>query len=166
MDEFHTGLLLAALTLGIGAGSLAAGYLSGGKIEYGLIPLGSIGITISCALLSRSGLGYQAIAIHLGVLGFFGGLFAVPVNTLIQHRPAPDRKGGIIAAANLLSFVGVALQPVAQYAMIRLGHPNPQSVFLIAAALTLGATIFILCLLPESLHRLMSWIRPASSSKV
>jgi hypothetical protein len=30
----------------------------------------------------------------------------VPVNALIQHRPAEKDKGGIIAAANLLSFVG------------------------------------------------------------
>ena len=151
VDEFHTGLLLAALTLGIGVGSLAAGYLSLGRIEYRLIPLGLIGITVSCVLLSRMNLSYLAIAIQLCVLGLFGGFFAVPVNTLIQHRPAPDRKGGIIAAANLLSFVGIALQPVAQYAMIRLGHPSPQKVFLIAAGLTLGATIYVgICLLRNS----------------
>ena len=111
VDETHTSLLLVALTLGIGVGSFAAGYLSGGKIEYGLIPLGSIGITVACATLSRAHLGYLAIAVNLAVLGFFAGFFAVPTNALIQHRPAPGRKGGIIAAANLLSFVGIALQP-------------------------------------------------------
>mgnify|MGYP001798775768 CR=1 FL=1 len=60
----------------------------------------------------------------------------VPINALSQRRPAPERKGRTIAVANLLSFIGVALQPVAQFAMIRLGHPNPARVFLIAAAVT------------------------------
>ena len=158
VDETHTSMLLVALSLGIGVGSFAAGYLSGGKIEYGLIPLGAIGITVMCALLSRSGLGYGAIAAHLSVLGFLAGFFAVPVNALIQHRPAPDRKGGIIAAANLLSFVGIALQPVAQYSMIRLGHPNPPRVFLICAGLTLVATIYVTYLLPDSLLRFLLWL--------
>ena len=32
-------------------GSVAAGYLSGGKIEYGLIPIGAVGMTVFGALL-------------------------------------------------------------------------------------------------------------------
>jgi acyl-[acyl-carrier-protein]-phospholipid O-acyltransferase/long-chain-fatty-acid--[acyl-carrier-protein] ligase len=158
VDETHTSMLLVALSLGIGVGSFVAGYLSGGKIEYGLIPFGAIGITVMCALLSRANLTYGAIAAHLSVLGFLAGFFAVPVNALIQHRPAPDRKGGIIAAANLLSFVGIALQPVAQYSMIRLGHPNPPRVFLVSAGLTLVATIYITYLLPDSLLRFVLWV--------
>ncbi|HLW98576.1 MAG TPA: MFS transporter, partial [Candidatus Acidoferrales bacterium] len=111
VDATRSSLLLVALSLGIGVGSFAAGYLSGGKIEYGLVPLGSLGITIACLILSRSHLGYGVVAFFLGMMGFFAGFFAVPINALIQQRPAPDRKGGIIAAANLLSFVGVACQP-------------------------------------------------------
>jgi acyl-[acyl-carrier-protein]-phospholipid O-acyltransferase/long-chain-fatty-acid--[acyl-carrier-protein] ligase len=42
------------------------------------------------------------------MLGFWAGFFAVPVNALVQHRPAAKDKGGIIAATNLLSFVGIA----------------------------------------------------------
>src|SRR5438270_6482669 len=38
------GFLQAAVAIGIGLGSFAAGYLSAGKIEYGLIPLGSLGM--------------------------------------------------------------------------------------------------------------------------
>jgi acyl-[acyl-carrier-protein]-phospholipid O-acyltransferase / long-chain-fatty-acid--[acyl-carrier-protein] ligase len=158
-NDFHASALLATLTLGIGIGSFAAGYLSRGEIEYGLIPLGSIGITVCCALLSRHHLGYTEVAAQLGILGFFGGFFAVPINALIQHRPAPDRRGGIIAAANLLSFVGIAFQPIAQYLMIQLGHPNPEKVFLIASSLTLGVTISAAYLLPDSLQRLLIWLK-------
>src|SRR5437899_365051 len=158
VEETQSSLLLVSLTMGIGVGSFAAGYLSGNKIEYGLIPLGSIGITGVAALLSRPPLSFLVVAAHLGVLGFFAGFFAVPVNALIQHRPAPERKGGIIAAANMLSFVGIALQPVAQYLMIKLGHPNPSKVFLIAAGLTAAGTAYVIYLLPDSLLRLLLWL--------
>src|SRR5208282_4184950 len=46
VDEMHIGLLNVALALGIGLGSVAAGYLSGGKIEYGLVPLGAFGLSV------------------------------------------------------------------------------------------------------------------------
>ncbi|HEV2388175.1 MAG TPA: acyl-[ACP]--phospholipid O-acyltransferase [Candidatus Acidoferrales bacterium] len=154
----QSSLLLAVISLGIGAGSLAAGYLSGGKIEYGLVPLGVLGISAITVVLSVRGLGFPAVASLLAGLGFFAGFFAVPVNALIQHRPRPEEKGGIIAAANLLSFVGIALQPVAQYAMIRLGHPDPGRVFLITSLATLGAGAYAVWLLPDSFLRLLLWL--------
>jgi hypothetical protein len=44
------------------------------------------------------------------------GSFVVPVNALIQSQPLPEFKGRVIGvAANLLSFGGIALQPVVQY---------------------------------------------------
>lgn len=157
-DEAHTSYLLAALSLGIGAGSFAAGYLSGKKIEYGLLPLGSIGMTVLAASLARPHLSYLSVAIQLSALGFFGGFYAVPINALIQHRPESDRKGGVIAAANLLSFVGIAAQPIVQYLMIEMGHPDPPRIFLYAAGLTLAATIYLVLLLPDSLLRLLLWM--------
>ena len=158
VSEADASRLLAASSLGIGLGSFLAGYLSAGKIEYGLIPLGAIGITITAALLAHTGLSFVSVAVHLATLGFFAGFYAVPVNALIQRRPPPDRRGSIIAAANLLSFVGIALQPIVQYAMIRLGHPNPARVFLITALLTFGATIYVVVRVPDSLLRLLLWI--------
>jgi acyl-[acyl-carrier-protein]-phospholipid O-acyltransferase/long-chain-fatty-acid--[acyl-carrier-protein] ligase len=158
VNETQTSLLMAAVTIGIGVGSFAAGYLSGNKIEYGLIPLGSIGITVLAALLGRPHLSYASVAVHLSALGFFAGFFAVPINALIQHRPAREHKGGVIAAANLLSFVGIALQPVAQFIMIKVGHPDPIKIFLITAALTAAATVYLVVLLPDSLLRLVLWM--------
>lgn len=73
--------------IGIGFGSLAAGYLSSGKVEYGLIPLGSVGMTVLGILLSARSLSFTHVLILLAVLGFSAGFFAVPVNALIQHRP-------------------------------------------------------------------------------
>src|SRR5664280_2520487 len=63
-DKQHISYLQAALAIGIGIGSVGAGYLSGGKIEYGLVPLGLIGMTVFSALLGRSALGYQGVLWH------------------------------------------------------------------------------------------------------
>ena len=43
---------LVAVSLGIGFGAMAAGYLSRGKIEVGLIPLGAFGMAIFSSLLA------------------------------------------------------------------------------------------------------------------
>jgi acyl-[acyl-carrier-protein]-phospholipid O-acyltransferase/long-chain-fatty-acid--[acyl-carrier-protein] ligase len=104
-----TGLLSAAMAMGIGLGSLVAGYVSDNKIEYGLIPLGSIGMTVTGLFLGGMHHGIVGSAVLLATLGFWAGFYAVPVNALIQHRPKEEDKGGIIAASNLLSFVGITL---------------------------------------------------------
>ncbi|MGH9710530.1 MAG: MFS transporter, partial [Candidatus Acidiferrales bacterium] len=160
VSETRTSLLMAATTLGIGLGSVAAGYLSRGRIEYGLISAGAAGITAMAALLGIPHIGYISVGVLLGLLGFFAGFFAVPINAIIQHRPDPERKGSVIATANLLSFVGIALQPIAQYALLKIGHPNPAKMFLIIAALTLGATIFLAVMMPDSLRRIAAWAKP------
>jgi hypothetical protein len=81
------------------------------------------------------------------------------VNALIQQRPRPEEKGRAIAVANLLSFVGVALQPLAQYAMLRLGHPDPSRVFFIAAGMTLLMGVILTRMLPELWPRALDWTR-------
>jgi acyl-[acyl-carrier-protein]-phospholipid O-acyltransferase / long-chain-fatty-acid--[acyl-carrier-protein] ligase len=158
-DDRHSSYLLAALTLGIGIGSFLAGYASGRKIEHGMVLPGLAGITLMAALLSIPGLTYDAVLVQLALLGVAGGFFVVPVNALIQRRPKPEEKGRAIAVANLLSFVGVALQPLAQYAMLRLGHPDPSRVFLIAAAISLVMGIILVRLLPGLWSRALDWTR-------
>jgi len=158
VDETQISYLQAAVGIGIGTGSLAAGYLSGGKIEYGLIPLGAIGMTLFGFLVSQHGMGIWPVRLDLAFLGFFGGFYAVPLNALIQHRPAPDQKGGVIAAANLLSFVGVFLAAGVYYLLSTIAHFQPGQIFLAGAVMTLGATFYAVFLLPDSLLRLALWM--------
>jgi len=117
------------------------------------------GILLMAVLLSRPGISYLAVLAQLAFLGIAGGFFVVPVNALIQQRPRPQEKGRAIAVANLLSFVGVALQPLAQYAMMRLGHPDPSRVFLIAAVLTLLMGFLLARMLPELFPQALVWTR-------
>jgi acyl-[acyl-carrier-protein]-phospholipid O-acyltransferase/long-chain-fatty-acid--[acyl-carrier-protein] ligase len=159
VDEAHSSYLLAALSLGIGIGSFVAGYASGRRIEHGMVLPGMAGIIAMAAWLSRPGLSFAEVAVLLSLLGIAGGFFVVPVNALIQRRPKPEEKGRTIAVANLLSFVGVALQPLAQYAMLRLGHPDPSRVFLVAAGMTLLMGLVLARLLPDLGPRALDWTR-------
>jgi sugar phosphate permease len=159
VDDQHSSYLLAALSLGIGIGSFLAGYASGGKIEHGMVLPGLIGITVMAAILSYPGLNFVTVAVLLALLGTAGGFFVVPVNALIQRIPAPEEKGRTIAVANLLSFVGVALQPLAQYAMLRLGHPDPSRVFLVAAAMALVMGVILTRMMPDLGRRALDWTR-------
>jgi acyl-[acyl-carrier-protein]-phospholipid O-acyltransferase / long-chain-fatty-acid--[acyl-carrier-protein] ligase len=158
ISSTRTGILQAAVAIGIGLGSLTAGYLSGGKVEYGLIPLGSIGMTVFGVLLSGPNLSFAAVLWLLAALGFSAGFFAVPVNALIQQRPDEKDKGGVIAAANLLSFVGIGGAAGLYYVFQHYYHFSPPKIFLSVSLLTVLATIYVLYLLPDALLRLLLWI--------
>jgi acyl-[acyl-carrier-protein]-phospholipid O-acyltransferase/long-chain-fatty-acid--[acyl-carrier-protein] ligase len=153
----QSSLLLAALVIGIGVGSFLAGYLSGGKIEYGLIPLGSVGITVSAAALGVPGLGFKGAALLLGLMGVSTGFFIVPINALLQHRPAPEHKGGVLATMNLMSFVGIAIASGIYFLLASVLHLGPAAIFLLCGAMTLAATVYVVVLLPDALFRLLLW---------
>ena len=152
------GFLQAAVAIGIGLGSFAAGHLSAGKIEYGLIPLGSIGMTLLGLSLAIPDLSFRAVLLLLTGLGFFGGFFIVPISALIQHIPPQVRKGGVIGAANWLSFVGIAASSGVYYAATHVTRLDPGGVFFWSALGTLVATVYVVWLLPDSLLRLILWI--------
>lgn len=159
LSDTRNGFLQAALAIGIGIGSVAAGYLSSGKIEYGLIPLGAIGLTVFSVILAASHLTFTLVLALLALLGFFGGFFAVPVNALIQHRPEIEHRGAVLATAGVLSFIGIG--PVAggtYYLLTVVFHLSAPAVFMIGSGFTLIATIGAVVLLPDSLLRLLLWM--------
>ena len=158
INATHSGVLQGGIGIGIGLGSVAAGYLSAGKIEYGLIPLGSAGMTILGLCLGFHGLTFTSVLLLLAGLGFSAGFFAVPINALIQHQPPDDQKGAVIALANWLSFVGVFAGAGAIVVMSHFFHLDPRAIFLCAGIGTLAATAYVLWLLPDSLLRLLLWI--------
>lgn len=158
VSSLHNGYLQAGSAIGIALGSVAAGYLSGNKIEYGLIPLGSIGITVVAAALSLHGLSFAAVLALLVIVGFSSGFFIVPINALIQHRPEDSQRGAVIAAANLLSFVGVFVATAMYYAMSHWLHLGPAGIFLGVSIVTVAATAYVLYLLPDAMLRLLLWL--------
>lgn len=158
LDETHGGYLQAALAIGIGVGSFAAGYLSDNTIEYGLIPLGAVGMTVFGSALALHGLTFREVVVLLALLGFAGGFFVVPINALIQHRPEESHKGSVIAFANFLSFVGVLLASAVYSGLTHYFHVKLEGFFIWTAVASLAAAIYVVMLLPDSLLRLLLWL--------
>ena len=158
VNETQTSYLQAAVAIGLGAGSLAAGYLSGHKIEYGLIPLGAAGMTVFSFMVSRPGLSEWHARGDLAVMGFFGGFYAVPLGALIQHRPRPELKGGVIAASNLFSFAGIFLAAGVYYTLAQGFGLGARQIFIAGAAMTIVALLYAILARPDSLLRLWLWI--------
>ncbi len=105
-DELKTSLVVAAVALGVGAGSPLAGYFSGGKIELGLVPLGCIGM-IAATLLAGAAIEHTiALVVALIVIGFFSGFYMVPLYTLLQHRAPKTSKGDLVATSNFINVTG------------------------------------------------------------
>ena len=158
LDSTHGGFLQASIAIGIGIGSLAAGFLSGGKIEYGLIPLGALGVTAMSLSLAIPGLSFASVLALLAALGFAGGFFIVPISALIQHIPDEEHKGGVLGAANWLSFVGVFAASGAYYSVSHWLRLSPGAIFLWTSLATVTATVYTLYLLPDALLRLLLWL--------
>ncbi len=158
VSQTQIGLLNVALALGIGLGSVAAGYLSGGKIEYGLVPLGALGLSLFSSLLVLPHLPkFEALTL-LALLGFAGGFFIVPIAALLQHKPSRETKGEVQATANLLSFVGVFLASGTHWLLAQQCQLSPNAIFLVAGLLTLAGAIYVLFLLPDALLRFILWL--------
>ncbi len=105
-DEFHTSSVVAVVALGVGLGSPLAGFLSGGKIELGLVPLGCMGM-IFAAFMSGLMIDHESILIvSLIIIGFFSGFYMVPLYTLLQHRAPKKSKGELVATSNFINVTG------------------------------------------------------------
>ena len=95
------------LALGIGFGSVVAGYASRGHIEYRLVPIGALGLALSTIPMGMEGVTAFNFSICMATLGFSAGLFIVPVVSVIQHRPSPESKGAVQGSVSSLSFLGI-----------------------------------------------------------
>src|SRR5205823_5218391 len=142
-DEHVATLLLAIFSVGIGAGSLLCERLSGHKVELGLVPFGSIGLSVfaidlyaASRGLAPQGLsgvegfaadpGHWRVAIDLVLIGMFGGFYIVPLYALIQERSDPAYRSRIIAANNILNAIFMVASAAIALGLLKLGLTIPQ----------------------------------------
>ena len=150
--------LYTFLAIGIGAGSLAAGRLSGDKVELGLVPLGSIGLGVFSLLLLASAPSYWLTAVVLVFLGIAGGLFAVPLNALLQQRPAEDEKGRVLATNNVLNTIGMLLAAAIFWMLGDLLGMSSRRIILWSGLVTLAGTVYVVLRVPDFLIRFTLWM--------
>jgi acyl-[acyl-carrier-protein]-phospholipid O-acyltransferase/long-chain-fatty-acid--[acyl-carrier-protein] ligase len=104
--ELRVTLLIAMVGFGVGLGSLAAGYLSGHKVELGLVPLGACGMILFSAVPAVIARETWIVVACLFLIGVSAGFYIVPLYTLLQKRAPKEAKGNLIAASNFLNVVG------------------------------------------------------------
>jgi 1-acyl-sn-glycerol-3-phosphate acyltransferase len=168
-------LLLAVFTVGIGVGSLLCERMSARHVELGLVPFGSIGLTVfgldlACAAmslppvttpLSVGELLAQAcvwrILVDLMLLGLFGGFFIVPLYALVQLRSAPEQRARIIAANNILNALFMVVGALAAAGLLAAGLSIPL-LFAVAAVCNAVVALYIYGLVPEFLLRFLAWL--------
>jgi 1-acyl-sn-glycerol-3-phosphate acyltransferase len=173
-NEHVVTLLLALFSVGIGAGSLLCERLSGRRVELGLVPFGSIGLTLFAIDLWFASRGLNAselagldvffrepahwrIAADLVLIGLFGGFYIVPLYALIQERSAPSHRSRIIAANNILNALFMVASAVLAIVLLRAGLSIPD-LFLVTAIMNAGVAWFIYGLVPEFLMRFLAWL--------
>ncbi|QXD30841.1 MFS transporter [Candidatus Pelagisphaera phototrophica] len=102
--------LFLMTAIGIGVGSTTAGWLSGRSIEWGIVPIASMLMSLSLFALGTIEKGnIMSSAISMSVLGFAAGLFIVPLNAFIQYRSPKDRLGSIQAANGFMTWIGILM---------------------------------------------------------
>ena len=122
------------LALGIGFGSVVAGYASRGHIEYRLVPIGALGLALSTVPMGMEGVTAGTFGICMATLGFSAGLFIVPIVSVIQHRPAPEDKGSVQGAVSSLSFIGILFAAGVQWVAREAFQVSSGQVFWICGA--------------------------------
>lgn len=152
MSDSLSGLPLALLAVGIGGGAVLAGRLSGDKVEYGLIPLASLGIAVCLLSLGLFAPQLGGTLVLMVFLGMACGFFLVPVNALIQWRAPQSWRGGILAVTNSLVFGGIIAGSLGTYGFARLGL-SVTDILLLASVATAAGTVWALWLVPEALLR-------------
>jgi MFS family permease len=111
-DELKTSAVVGTVALGVGLGSPLAGWLSGRKVELGLIPIGAAGMIVGCVLAGFS-LGYVPGLVACTVLiGVCTGFYLVPLFTLLQYRAPKTSKGDMVASSNFINVTGAILASV------------------------------------------------------
>jgi acyl-[acyl-carrier-protein]-phospholipid O-acyltransferase / long-chain-fatty-acid--[acyl-carrier-protein] ligase len=109
LSDIEGGYLFFLTAIGIGAGSLIAGKISGRIVELGLVPIGGAGIAVCCFLLDAFSDHIIFVLPLVTLLGLFGGIYEIPLDSYIQVASPKEYRGQVVAATNFLSFVGVLL---------------------------------------------------------
>jgi acyl-[acyl-carrier-protein]-phospholipid O-acyltransferase/long-chain-fatty-acid--[acyl-carrier-protein] ligase len=187
--ELRVALLFAVVGLGVGLGSVVAGYVSGHRIELGLVPIGAGTIVLSTITpyLVRGAPGL--FVLMLFGIGCGAGFYLVPLYTLLQHRAPKAAKGNVISASNFLNVVGGIIAVAVFFSLtfafehvlapevgkkpdvtdavalekhiVELNNQRqiPPLLFGVTSVLTLGSLLFLVYRLPDFYLRSGIWLR-------
>jgi 1-acyl-sn-glycerol-3-phosphate acyltransferase len=183
-DETVVTLILTVFSVGIALGSMLCERLSGRKVEIGLVPFGSFGLTLFGLLLWwNSGSFPQAAQAHgwLDVLGYgqawwvlldilglgvFGGFYIVPLYALIQSRTPENQRARVIAANNILNALFMVVSAIVSILLLSVAHLSIPELFLVVSLMNIAVNTYIFRIVPEFTMRFMVWLLGHSMYRV
>ncbi|MBF8780813.1 MFS transporter [Pseudomonas fulva] len=183
-DETVVTLVLTLFSVGIALGSLLCERLSGRKVEIGLVPFGSFGLTFFGLLwwwhsgdiapgqsahgwLDLLGMGqaWWILASIVG-LGVFGGFYIVPLYALIQARTPVGQRARVIAANNILNALFMVVSALATLLLLSVAELSIPQLFLVVSLLNIGVNAYIFSIVPEFTMRFLIWLLSHSMYRV
>lgn len=173
-NEAAVSFLLALFSVGIAIGSMSCDKLSGKHIDVGLVPIGSLGVTIFGWLMATSVpenlpqfsqfkefITYSELwplFAYLLLLGASGGVFIVPLYALLQQRSKPKERAQVIAALNIynsLFMVGSAVLGIVCLSMLSLSITQ---LFALLSVMNILIAIYLFSQVPIFVVRVLVWI--------
>ncbi|MCA9793474.1 MAG: 1-acyl-sn-glycerol-3-phosphate acyltransferase [Candidatus Eremiobacteraeota bacterium] len=148
--------LLAVFLAGVAAGATFCRKVSFERTELGLVPIGSLGVSLLGLDLCWFHSGWRGTLDFLG-LSFFAGLFVIPLYALVQERSAASARGRVLAGANLVSAALMVAGCVGMVVLIRLGLTVSGALAAIVVLNTLVA-YYIYSLIPEFGLRFLAYL--------
>ncbi|WP_213995649.1 MFS transporter [Arsukibacterium sp.] len=167
--------LLVAFSVGVGLGSMLCERLSGNRVELGMVPLGSIGLTIfGCSLyfstpeqvagellglgaFLQSGYGWWVL-FDLTLIGVSGGLFIVPLYALLQKRAEPGQRARMIAANNIFNALFMVVSAIAGIIFLGVLGLSITEYFLILAIMNAVVALYVYSQVPEFALRFVIYL--------
>lgn len=147
--------LFVYLSIGVAMGSLIVAKLSIYRVETGFIPVGSLGMCVTSFLLPTLAGNYWLAVGDIFFIGMFGGMFMVPLNTLLQLESDDKKRGRFIAISTMFENIGMIVAATALGFFTGIMKLSPGDTLLILGSISLVVTIFVFRLLPEAFFRLI-----------
>lgn len=168
-------LLLTLFSLGVALGSLLCERLSGHKIELGIVPIGSLGMSLfgidlffACqnlniqsdmtALTFISDSDHWRLMFDIAMISAFGGIFVVPLQALIQNRSEEKNRAQIIAANNVLNALFMVASAIISILLLSVLDVTLPQYFLILAVLNIFVASYVYKQVPEFALRFFIWM--------
>ncbi len=169
-------LFLAMFTLGVGVGSILCEKLSYKRVEIGLVPIGSLGLTLFVVDLFLVGAPWEGapsasitlpefigrfegwrLMFDFFMMSVSGGLFIVPLYTLLQERSESQSRSRVIAATNIMNALFMVVASLVLILFYRWDY-NPAEILLSFAIMNVVVAIYIYTVVPEFTLRFYSWV--------
>ena len=158
ISDSMTGVLLASTGVGVATGSVLAGRWSQEKVEFGLVPIGAIGLGIFSLVLGVSFRSYWITMADLFFMGVSCGLFVIPLSAYIQQKSPADGKGRILATNNFIAFCSILLSSAMLWLFINVLQFSPAMIFITFGFFSFFVIAYICRLLPEFLLRFIAYL--------